>query len=147
MRPAPALDVGPLADVMTTLIVLLMALGVAAEVEAIPVHHQVSDCVGPPPPRPIVPLPPLTVHLRADGAWVGRAHGSGAPLPRSERAVGRAAIESRIATDRSRHPSERRVVIVTDDGVRYGDLVTALDLSRAYGYDQTLLGVGPPQEP
>ena len=34
------------------------------------------------------------------------------------------------------------MVIRTDDGLPYGDMVHALDLTRAHGYDETLLSGG-----
>jgi len=37
------------------------------------------------------------------------------------------------------------VVIVTDDGVEYQHMIKALDLTREYQYDKSLLGGGPAQ--
>ena len=35
------------------------------------------------------------------------------------------------------------VIITTDDGVVYEHMIKALDLTRAYGYEQTALSGGP----
>lgn len=144
MKTPPTLDISPLVDVTSTLIVVLMALGIAGEVASLPVDQELSDPVCGVPP-PVIPLPPpLTLHIRADGVWIGRWVDRGAVLPRTDAGLDLQALRGHIATDRLTWPFQREVILVTDDGQRYGDLTAALDLTRRYGYDRPLLGGGPP---
>jgi hypothetical protein len=53
------------------------------------------------------------------------------------------AIEETIKAEAEAHPEKLDVVIVTDDGCRFENMIHALDLTRAYGLEKTLLGGGP----
>jgi hypothetical protein len=90
------------------------------------------------------PRPPLVaVHLHARGVWVGREATGGRSVATAGADERRAAITRLLADDRARFPHERDIVIVTDDGEPYGDLIAALDAASALGYDRPLVGGGP----
>jgi len=68
-----SLNLVPFIDLLSTLIVFLIATAVWVELSSLPVDQALSDPNSPPPPpQDVPPPPPLTVHVRADGIWVGR---------------------------------------------------------------------------
>jgi hypothetical protein len=86
--------------------------------------------------------PPLRVHLSADGVRVGREEG--VLVPRVGADIDWDGVSARIAADRSAYALERQIVLLTDDGLPYRDMIHALDLASAHAYDRPLLGGGPP---
>jgi len=151
------LNLVPFIDLLSVCIVFLIATAVWIDLSSMPVDQALNDPTKeqpPPPPNP--PPPPLTVHLRADGVWIGRKVEEGRNLPIVGDDYDWAAVETEIETDRRNWPAteaegdqtvytERQVVLVTDDGIEYRNMITALDLTRKYGYQKSLLGGGPGQ--
>jgi len=144
------LNVVPFIDFLSCLIAFLMLGAVWAQIAAIEVDqevgHDIDELAGP-------TLPPLTVHLGASGAWVARDPTSGVTvLSRAAGELGRSAtpapdwkaVRALVAADRALFPEEQRVVIDTDDGTPYEQVVAAMDLTRELGYEQTLLAGGAP---
>lgn len=147
---AVELKVVPFIDFLSCLIAFLMLGAVWAQVAAIEVEQDVGqdfdEFAGP-------TLPPLTVHLGASGAWVARDPKAGGTVPsRAGGDLGRSAdrapdwdsVRALVAADRALFPGEQRVVINTDDGIPYEQVVAAMDLTRELGYEQTLLAGGAP---
>jgi biopolymer transport protein ExbD len=130
------LNLVPFIDLLSVCVTFLIATAVWIEIASIPVDQKIG---GPVQIDPEPPPPPLTVHLAAYGARIGR----GADVVEVQRmadAFAWAEIERVIAVDRASHEDQRQVVIVTDDGLPYRDMIRALDLTRTHGYDETLLG-------
>lgn len=140
------LNLVPFIDLLSVCIVFLIATAVWIELSSMPVDQALSDPnQPPPPPQDPPPPPPLTVHVRSDGVWVGRKVEEGRNFAVIGEAYDWIGIETEIETDRRSYPDETQVVIVTDDGVEYQHMIHALDLTRKYEYDKSLLGGGPPQ--
>ena len=151
------LNLVPFIDLLSVCIVFLIATAVWIELSSMPVDQALNDPTKEqPPPPPVPPPPPLTVHLRADGVWIGRKVEEGRNLPIVGEEYDWAMIETEIETDRRTWSETRRegdddvfveqqVVLVTDDGVEYQYMIHALDLTRKYGYQKSLLGGGPGQ--
>lgn len=161
------LNLVPFIDLLSVLITFLLATAIWTEIMSLQVDQAIQDpTVTPPPPPPDEdpPPPPLSVHIRADGVWAGRLAkgpciGQLAPLPIPVEAPPEQKywgcnwpktdlyewekIKNDLALDRARFPEETAVVLVTDDGVHYEHMMKALDITRALGYDKTLLGGGP----
>lgn len=147
------LNLVPFIDLLSVLITFLLSVAVWIELSSMPVDQSLNDPNAPPPP-PVdnPPPPPLTVHVRADGVWVGRKVEEG----RNHLVIGDSydwsGVEADIEQDRGNWPDNpeqqadwQSVVIVTDDGVEYRHMIHALDLTRKHGYEKTLLGGGPAQ--
>jgi len=83
--------------------------------------------------------------VRADGVWVGRKVEEGHNFNVVGDSYDWGGVETEIETDRRNFPEEDQVVIVTDDGVQYQHMIHALDLTRKFHYDKSLLGGGPAQ--
>src|SRR4051812_10007244 len=67
------LNLVPFIDLLSVCIVFLIATAVWIELSSMPVDQALSDPNQPqPPPVDNPPPPPLTLHVRADGVWVGR---------------------------------------------------------------------------
>jgi biopolymer transport protein TolR len=124
------LNLVPFIDLLSVCITFLIATAVWVELSSLPVDQRVST--GPPSPAP--DEPPLTLHVRAEGVWVGRAH-----LIQHDWA----SVERALEEDRTLHPEDRQAVLVTDDGVAYSRMIAALDLARQMGYDQPVLAGSP----
>ena len=138
------LNLVPFIDLLSVCITFLLATAVWIELSAMPVDQALSDPnAPPPPPQEVPPPPPLTVHVRADGVWVGRKVTEGRNFAVIGESYDWTQVETEIATDRRNLPEEEQVVIVTDDGIEYRHMIMALDLTRKYGYEKTLLGGGP----
>lgn len=135
------LNLVPFIDLLCSIITFLLATAVWSQTEVI----AVDQAVGPPEmiddfePHP----PPMTLHVRADGVWIGRNVETGKNYPKNSGAYDWTRVEADLAADHDAFPEETQVVLVTDDGVPYEHMVMALDLSRAHGYEQTLLAGGP----
>lgn len=141
-----SLNLVPFIDLLSTLITFLIATAVWVELSSMPVDQALSDPnAEPPPPQDPPPPPPLTVHVRADGVWVGRKVEEGRNLEVVGESYDWTGVEKEIESDRRAFPDETQVVIVTDDGVEYQHMIRALDLTRKYEYDKSLLGGGPAQ--
>jgi biopolymer transport protein TolR len=125
------LNLVPFIDLLSVCITFLIATAVWVELSSLPVDQAISG--GPPAPAPAEP--PLTVHVRADGVWVGRGQIVHHDWP---------SLGQVLQQDRSLHPEDRQAVLVTDDGVPYARMIAALDLARQHGYDQPLLGGASP---
>lgn len=140
------LNLVPFIDLLSTLITFLIATAVWVELSSMPVDQALSDPNSPPPPpQDPPPPPPLTVHVRADGVWVGRKVEEGRNFSVVGESYDWAGVEKEIEGDRRQYPDEEQVVLVTDDGVEYQHMIKALDLSRKFHYDKSLLGGGPAQ--
>lgn len=140
------LNLVPFIDLLSVCITFLIATAVWVELSSMPVDQALSDPnAKPAPPPDPPPPPPLTVHVRADGVWVGRKVEAGRNFAVVGESYDWSGIETEIATDRKDYPDEEQVVIVTDDGVEYQHMIHALDLTRKYKYEKSLLGGGPPQ--
>lgn len=139
------LNLVPFIDLLSCCITFLIATAVWIELSSMPVDQALSDPnQPPPPPQDPPPPPPLTVHVRSDGVWIGRKVEEGRNFSVVGESYDWTGIETEIETDRRNYPDEVQVVIVTDDGVEYQHMIHALDLSRKYEYDRSLLGGGPP---
>lgn len=136
-------DLSALVDVLVTCIVLLVAIAFTSEVDTLRVDQQLVTTCGRPGPHSPPPPPPLLVHLTASGVGVGRPGFWNGFVPRDGRSVVWTEVEGYLAADRLTFPDEHEVLLVTDDGVAYADLIGALDRTRTHGYDRTLLGGGP----
>ncbi len=133
------LNLVPFIDLLCTTITFLLATAVWTQTEVLPVTQEVGTEMGEDfPDGP----PPLTLHIRSDGAWLGRSVTQGQNYPLEGGAYAWEAVEAALKIDRDAFPDERAVIITTDDGVRYEHVVRALDLSRTYGYDAPLLAGG-----
>lgn len=144
------LNLVPFIDLLSVCIIFLIATAVWIELSSMPVDQALSDPTQPPPP-PVdnPPPPPLTVHVRADGVWVGRKVEEGKNFLVVGDSYDWTGIEKEIETDRQQHPvaddeTFKQVVLVTDDGVEYQHMIHALDLTRKHLYEKSLLGGGPP---
>jgi len=128
------LNLVPFIDLLTVCITFLMVTAVWTQLSSLKVDQAISDPNAEPVEQDTPPVPPLTVHVRSDGLWMGRNIEQGKNYNK---------VGEDFAADREAYPEETQVVIVTDDGVDYQYMVKALDVSRQYGYDKTLLGGGP----
>ena len=136
------LNLVPFIDLLSVNITFLMATAVWTQISTMQVDQSIST--DPPteaPPEP--PTPPLTVHVRSDGLWLGRSIETGKNYPKVCEEYDWEAVRKDMDEDRQKFPEETQVVIVTDDGVDYQFMIKALDCSREKGYDKTLLGGGP----
>ncbi|MBM4365522.1 MAG: AgmX/PglI C-terminal domain-containing protein [Deltaproteobacteria bacterium] len=87
----------------------------------------------------------LTIHLRADGVWVGRTVGMGVDLPGNGlTSTALDTLGSLLDLDRQLHPAGRLAVINTDDDVPFGQAFSAIGAVQTRGLDQVLLAGGPP---
>jgi biopolymer transport protein ExbD len=134
------LNLVPFIDLLTVCIAFLMVTAVWSQVHTM----QVDQAVGDPEARiPESTVPPLTVHLRRDGLWVGRDPEAGRNRPSLDASLDWAGFAEDLSADRQAWPEQREVVIVTDDDVAYEAMIRALDLARGHGYDDVRLGSGP----
>lgn len=137
------LNLVPFIDLLSTLITFLLATAVWTQTSAMLVDQNIADPNTPPPENVDPPTPPMTIHVRSDGVWLGRKIEEGKNFPKEGEDYDWVGVGKMLEEDHTALPDETQVVIVTDDGVFYEHMVKALDMSRTYGYDKTLLGGGP----
>lgn len=139
------LNLVPFIDLLSVCITFLIATAVWVELSSMPVDQALSNPNDPPPPpQDPPPPPPLTVHVKSDGVWIGRKVEEGKNFSVVGESYDWAGVETAIETDRRNFPDEEQVVLVTDDGVEYQHMIKALDLTRKFDYEKSLLGGGPP---
>lgn len=149
------LNLVPFIDLLSTCITFLLATAVWTQITTMQVDQAISNNSTPSEdvPDPEKP-PPMTIHLRADGIWAGRAmeekvNPSGKVLkagknyPMVEEKYDWAALRPDLEADRTDWPGETTVVINTDDGVHYEHMIAALDMAKELAYKDTLLAGGP----
>ena len=137
------LNLVPFIDLLTVCITFLIMTAVWTQLSSLKVDQAISDPNADPVEQDTPPVPPLTVHVRSDGLWMGRNIEQGKNYNKVGEDYDWETLKQDFATDREAYPEETQVVIVTDDGVDYEFMVKALDISRQHGYDKTLLGGGP----
>jgi biopolymer transport protein ExbD len=138
------LNLVPFIDLLSVCITFLLSTAVLIEIHNMELDQAVQDPNQEPPPIPDPPPPPpLTVHMRSDGIWVGRKVEEGMNFPKNADEYDWVKVEAEIEKDRGTYPDEDSVVLVTDDGVEYGTMIHALDITRKYEYEKSLLAGGP----
>lgn len=133
------LNLVPFIDLLSVCITFLIATAVWVELSSMPVDQAIGESDA----NAKQQLPPLAVHLRADGVWVGGTTLTGRDIELAGRSYDWERVDAELESQRLRDPATRQVVLVTDDGVAYGHMIHALDLTRKHGYEQTLLGGQP----
>jgi len=139
------LNLVPFIDFMSCLIAFLMIAAVWTQIASLDVEQSISNEPPPPDqePPPVPPVPPLTVHVKAEGHWIGRKVEEGLQVPKDGELYDYAKLEELLIKDHETYPVEEMVIINTDDGVPYEEMILVLDLSRKIGYPKTLLAGGP----
>lgn len=138
------LNLVPFIDFMSCLIAFLMIAAVWTQIASIDVEQAIS------PPNPDVeipeppPPPPLTVAIRADGMAIGRKAEEFKQVVKIGEEQDWKQLKELIKADHDTFPAEQMVVINTEDGVPYEEMIKVLDLTREFGYPQTALAGGPP---
>jgi biopolymer transport protein ExbD len=127
------LNLVPFIDLLSVCITFLLLTAVWTQVQALSIDQGASD----PNTETTDPLVPLTVHVSADGIWVGRD--SGTMFAMEQDAYDWAGVLAAVRADRALHPDAADAMIVTDDGVAYEHMIRALDLTRAEGYSKTAI--------
>lgn len=139
------LNLVPFIDFMSCLIAFLMIAAVWTQIASLDVEQSISN--SPPTeetPPDTPPVPPLTVHVKSDGHWIGRKVEEGVQVPKAGETYDYTKLEELMKKDHETYPAEEMVVINTDDGVAYEEMIKVLDMSRSIGYPKTLLAGGPP---
>ncbi len=137
------LNLVPFIDFLSCLIAFLMMTAVMTEIHSIEVEQSISppDPNTPPPDPP--PPPPLTVHVAGDYVWIARKVEEGVRIAKVGEEHDWPKLEELMVKDHEVYPTEDMVVINTDDGVHYENMMKVLDLSRKIGYQRTALAGGP----
>lgn len=138
------LNLVPFIDFLSCLIAFLMIAAVWTQIASLDVEQNISnqdtppEIVDPPPP------PPLTIHVRSDGHFICRKVEEGTNIPKVGETYDYDKLMELIEKDHEALPTEDMVVINTDDGVAYEEMMKVLDMTRQVGYPKTLLAGGPP---
>jgi biopolymer transport protein TolR len=138
------LNLVPFIDFMSCLIAFLMIAAVWTQIASLDVEQSVSNAPPEPPTDDTPPVPPLTVHVKADGHFIARKVEEGVQVPKSGDDYDMEKLRELMTKDHETFPAEEMVVINTDDGVPYEEMIKVLDMSRDIGYPKTLLAGGPP---
>jgi biopolymer transport protein ExbD len=138
------LNLVPFIDFLSCLIAFLMIAAVWTQIASIDVEQAVSppnpDVLIPEPPPP----PPLTIAIHSDGMFICRKLEDGTRIPKIGEDQDWKKLKEMIKADHDAFATEQMVVINTDDGVSYEEMIKALDLTREFGYPQTALAGGAP---
>jgi len=155
------LNLVPFIDFLSCLLAFLMMTAVWSEITAIEHEQLVSDNATQTEPQDPPPPPPLTVHVTSEGYQIFRkpeemtTDAANHIVPKIDATDDKLAdanhkqfdytkLEELVKKDRETYPDEKMVVINTDHGVSYEEMVKVLDLTRVYKYPQSALAGGPP---
>lgn len=133
------LNLVPFIDLLSVCITFLLATAVWVEFSSMPVDQAIGEAK-----EVSEQGPPMTLHLRADGLWIGREARSGLNLAVDRGGYDWAAARDALSAQRD---GSRRTVLQTDDGVAWRHVVAALDVLVATGYDTPQLAGGPAAVP
>jgi len=150
-----SLNLVPFIDFLSCILAFLMMTAVWAEISAIEHEQLVSDAPAVPVEQDPPPPPPMTIHVRADGYEFFRKPEEMKALPRIDstddtlraedgKQFDYAKLEELVTEDRKTFPDEKMVVINTDDGVPYEEMIRVLDMTRKHDLPQSALAGGPP---
>jgi biopolymer transport protein ExbD len=140
------LNLVPFIDFLSCLIAFLMITAVWTQIHSLDVEQNIA----PPDPNVIIPdpppPPPLTVHVEGDRHWIGRKVETATTIMKVGETYDYEKLREIMKKDREEFPDERLIVINTDDGVAYEEMIKVLDMSREpeMGYEQTALAGGAP---
>jgi len=156
------LNLVPFIDFLSCLLAFLMMTAVWSEISSIEHEQLVSDTPQVPetPPDP-PPPPPLTIHVTSEGYQIFRkpedmtTDAANHIVPKIDATDDKLAdanhkqfdydkLDALVKADRDTYPDEKMVVINTDDGVPYEEMIKVLDTTRVYKYPQSALAGGPP---
>jgi biopolymer transport protein ExbD len=129
------LNLIPFIDLLSVCITFLLLTAVWTQVQALAIDQGVADDATEATDADL----PLTLHLTADGIWVGRDAARGTTFPIAQGVYAWRGVLAAVRADRGVHPAAADAVIVTDDGVAYEHMIRALDLTRAEGYTKTAI--------
>ena len=138
------LNLVPFIDFLSCLIAFLMITAVWTQISSLDVEQNIS------PPDPNVevpdppPPPPLTVHVEADRHWIGRKVEEATTIMKVGDTYDYAKLRELMVKDHETYPDQTMIVINTDAGVPYEEMMKVLDMSREIGYPQTALAGGAP---
>lgn len=140
------LNLVPFIDFLSCLIAFLMITAVWTQISSLDVEQNISppdpnqEIPDPPPP------PPLTIHVEADRHWVGRKVEEATTVMKVGDTYDYDKVRELLVADHETYPDQIMVVINTDDGVPYEEMIKVLDMTREIGYNQTALAGGAPTE-
>ncbi len=124
------LNLVPFIDFLSCLIAFLMIAAVWTQIHQLEIEQSIAPPDPNAPPPPVEPTPPLTIGIRADHYWVARKTAEAITVPKVGEAYDYAKLEELLNTDRATLPTEEMIIINTDDGVPYEEMVKVLDMSR-----------------
>jgi len=133
------LNLVPFIDFLSCLIAFLMIAAVWTQIHALEIEQSIAPPNPDTPPPDEPPTPPLTVGIRADHYWFARKAEEAVTIPKTGESYDYAKLEELMVKDHETFPDQEMVVINTDDGIAYEEMVKVLDLSRKIGYPKTLL--------
>lgn len=135
------LNLVPFIDLLCVCITFLLLTAVWNQIARMQVDQAISNAPPDPNQEPD-PVPPLTVHIRQDGIWVGRKVEEGQNITKTGEDYDYVKVDEALTKDKTTYPAEDTVMIVTDDGVAYQEMIKVLDLTRmeTHNYAKTLLG-------
>ena len=141
------LNLVPFIDFLSCLIAFLMIAAVWTQIASIDVEQAISppnpDVIIPEPPPP----PPLTIVIHKDKIFICRKAEEGTHIPKIGEEQDWKKLKEMIKADHEAFPTEHMVVINTDDGQPYEEMIKTLDLTREFEYVQTALAGGAPGAP
>lgn len=140
------LNLVPFIDLLSVNITFLLVTAVWLQLSSLNIEQSIQDPnAPPPPPTDVPPTPPLTIHIAADYIDVFRSLESKKSFPaRGPGQYDWTGIAEAIKAEKELFPAEVQATIITDDGVAYQHMISALDRTRESGFLKTLLGGGPP---
>lgn len=158
----------PFIDLLSALISFLIMTAVWNQTNLI----EVEQGVNPNPPESDKPpdpddKPPIGIEIQKDGILIGRTLPERIQIPlvakgATSAATGNPALDEKFCTEalqgqcydypkleelivekRKEKPDEEMIIIMTDDGVWYQEMIRTMDLTRKLGYPKTLLSGTP----
>ncbi|HMV67876.1 MAG TPA: biopolymer transporter ExbD [Myxococcota bacterium] len=139
------LNLVPFIDLLSVNITFLLVTAVWLQLSSVNVEQSIQDPnAPPPPPTDTPPTPPLTVHISADAVEVFRnIENRKVVLAQGPDKYDWVAVEEAVKGEKEAFPGEIQATIITDDGIHYEHMIKALDVTRAHGFEKSLLGGGP----
>lgn len=152
------LNLVPFIDFLSCLIAFLMITAVWTEISALEHEQLISNAPVEVIPQDPPPPPPLTIKITSEGYVVmrkpedfkaipkiqGNPDDKETPIDDQGKSNDYPKLEEAINADHTAYPSETMVVINTDDGIPYEEMIKVLDVTRKIGYPQSALAGGPP---